>query len=90
VDLPACYVLVGVGARVGDGKVKTLDLWGAKLKADGTLGVAVQFQGGIEPTGTLEQVYQAPAGRTQTGVGFRVTNNGVSGLRAVTDAWVVQ
>lgn len=90
VDLPSCYVLVGFGARADTNTAKTLRLWAAPMAADGTLGPVSTFNGGPEPGGNVEAVYNAPGARTVTGVGFRVSSGNVSGLRAVTDGWQVQ
>ncbi len=87
VDLPACYVLVGVAARVHDDNVATLVLWGTPLSPDGSLGAPEIFRGGSEPDGAIELEYLAPGWRVLTGVGFRASDDSLSGLRVVTDAW---
>ena len=87
VDLPACYVLVGVSARVNAGNVSTLVLWGAPLSPDGSLGAPESFRAGSEPDGALELEYQASGWHVLTGVGFRATDDSLSGLRVVTHAW---
>jgi hypothetical protein len=90
VDLPLCHVLVGLAARADGGIAKTLRLWAAPMSANGTLGAAVPFNGGSEPTGGLEAEYHAAAGRTVTAVGLRVTSDAVDGLRIATDLWQIQ
>lgn len=90
VDLPPCFVLVGVGARSNSDDAKTFHVWGAPLLASGKLGAAQLFTDGSEPKEKVEVEVVAPAGRALTGVGFRVKDDDFLGLRAVTDAWTAK
>jgi hypothetical protein len=87
VDLPPCFVLVGVGARSNSDDAKTFHVWGAPLLANGSLGAPQLFVDGSQPNEGVEVEYVAPAGRALTGVGFRVNSDDFVGMRAAIDEW---
>lgn len=73
VDLPADYVLVGVGVRIGGlfTDVTTLVAHARQLE-DGKLGDIREFRGGSDPNHGLEVYCEAPSGYVITGIGGRV------------------
>lgn len=87
--VPDCHVIVGAGTRSNDDNAKTLVVYAAPFSANGSLGPSQTFRGGSEPTAGVEDEYQAPGGRVLTGIGFRIFDDDVVGMRVVTDALIV-
>ena len=82
-DLPACYLMVGFGARAAyETDITTMAVWACPLLPDGTLGAMEEFRTGSEPDAGLEMQYVVAANRALTGAGLRTLSGNVAGIYA--------
>lgn len=80
--LPPGYVMTGIGLRIRDGIVTTMQVEDRYINIDGSLGPRFRTKHGIAPNHSLEAWFAAPEGFVITGIGVRVRNDNVTTLRA--------
>lgn len=77
--LPENCALVGVGARVHDSNVISLEVKGVEIRDNGTLGRRLSWTEGLTNVGT-EMYWEVPTGYLITGLGWNVRRNNVDNL----------